>query len=105
VYDIQCHFDLENAFVDVCSGAVAVKASPNSNQVVFCRSDCSFSPVRAFVVWWDVRQRDVQLLGHIAEFRTRLIIHADRIDDDVVSTPKCDCLFMGNGCRFVAQVV
>jgi hypothetical protein len=76
---------LGQALVQIYGRAIRVKSGTGRNHVIFSSADCSLRSVRAFDEWGHEFPFDVELLGHLPQWDTLLVIHPDSIDNGTIS--------------------
>jgi hypothetical protein len=84
-YDVQGHLDLGQTLVQIHGRTIRVESGPRRNHVIFCSADCPLRSVRAFGEWGHEIPFDVELLGHLQQGPTLLVVHSYLVEDDPMS--------------------
>ena len=102
--DVQGHLDLGQALVQIHGRAIRVESGTRRNHVVFCSADCPLRSVGAFGEWGHELPCDVELLGHLQQWATLLVVHSYFLDDGAMFAKEFHSLSERHRCVFGAQV-
>jgi hypothetical protein len=96
VYNIQRQLYLEQTPINEGVGAVLVETRSRSNDVIFPGPDCAFRAVGLLLVRGHDVPFEIEFTRKLSHLWTRLIIHSNFIDDNVVFAKERDCCLDGH---------
>ncbi len=90
MYQVQRQLNLEQAPVNICVRTIRVKPRPRGNDVIFSRPNRAFRAVRLLLVWGHNIPFQVEVDCELPDFWTRLVIHSDSREDNLLLPKKRD---------------
>ena len=65
------------------------------NYMILSSSNSSLRSIRVLDVWWNQIESKVQILSHLLQWDTMLVVHSERVYLDIVVSEKLNSLLEG----------